>query len=155
MKIKVRLVETNALGRAEYSEASDAAWEAVGAYWKANILPKKFTSAGGQEYRYRSRSVKYLAEKQREKGHQHPLVFTGRLQRQVTSGAQVVVKRNKRGQPRVTVKLPGPNYLKGRSTVARELKRVSAKDATELAAVLERALVEHLNRETPPKERRV
>lgn len=57
--------------------------KAASIYWRMNFAQKHFTAGGAREYGYQRRTEKYLKRKQRVKGHQDPLVWSGTLRQMV------------------------------------------------------------------------
>lgn len=90
----------------EWKPIIKEAWEAGARFWYERFLPKHFTRSGAAQYYYAPRTKNYMITKARKHGHQDPLVFTGRLKREVTSFFDV--RSTARG---AKVVLHGPRYL--------------------------------------------
>ena len=162
--VKQRLTRSHALQAEHFTPASEEAWERAGQHWHAQILRRHFEPGAWSEYLYTARSRSYRARKQRKHGHDRPLVFSGVLERDVLRVRDVRAK-GARGSSggRAQVVLHGPRYLytgragatgaaAGRAanavSLSTELAAVSERDARELAAVLERSVVEALSSTT-------
>jgi len=116
------------------------AWRHTGRYWHRFILPKHFQPQAVYEYQYAERTIAYRRRKTRKFGHNRPLVFTGRMERDVRRILDVRVSSKA-----ARVVLHGPRYLymKGgkRGTgpnMAAELAAISERDAKALATVMDR-----------------
>lgn len=140
------------------------AWRVAGQYWHKVILPKHFAMGAYQEYGYKARSTRrpkrsdrpssrlsYVAAKQRYKGHQLPLVWSGELKR-LTERIRDVRSDSKGAR----IVLHGPRYLwayrkdLNQPDKAAELQAISQRDAEAIAAVMDRFLSAELGRPGGP-----
>lgn len=101
-----------------FGQAMRTALRDAGVYWHKRILPKHFTPAAEIEYGYQKRTAKYLKRKQRVKGHQRPLVWSGVLERSLSRYAAIrPVARSSAGKAGssayVRVSMKGPSWLAG------------------------------------------
>lgn len=81
--IKFLLIETGAVpgvAKRAIPKVLKTAWLNAVKYWHSVLRKKHFTTAGAREYRYREPSDKYLLKKLNKKGHDNPLVWSGRGQ---------------------------------------------------------------------------
>ena len=69
----------------------------------AEELPKRFTPRAYAKYGWESSSKLYMKRKAKKKGHQKELVYSGRLQKGVTSGTRVVSQVR---QVKASVRIP-------------------------------------------------
>lgn len=154
----VQKVVRRHVSAATWREVSQRAWEAVAAFWHEKILPKHFDRGAYREYGYPARSRKHEERKQRRFGHQRPLVFSGKLERQVlrmrevrAQGGTGGVRRagpaaGSRAEGGVAVKVFGPAYLRptkaapGQINFAAEISAFSNRDRKAIAVELDRAL---------------
>ena len=93
------------------------------------IVPETFTTSGGYKYERRSRPWRKI--KIRLKGHQKPLVFSGRLQKAVVLGSKIAATQRKFS---FTARAPFP-LKKKRSE---ELEVISARETREYSRRLGR-----------------
>ena len=137
------------------------AFKHAGQFWHRNILPKHFTVAGAQEYGYRERTKGYLEKKMHMFGHQRPLVFTGDMKREVTRIIDVRVT-GRAHKTAADIVLHGPTHMfyarkniqwEGDMwSVARELAKVSQKDADLVSEVIARNIEKQLRRSTKVRD---
>ena len=92
---------------------------------KDDILPSKFTIAGGREYDYEPRPRGYQIWKAKTKGHQKPLVKTGLLERTVLASTKITATQSR---AKLKARTSFPLTPKRR----RELEAVSASDMQEM-----------------------
>ncbi len=86
----------------------------VGERWWRKTMPKHFKPRASNAYGYRKRSAKYLRRKQREYGHQRPLVYTSRSETMARSSVKLAKRLGK-----VNVSLPAiPRYMYATKTKA-------------------------------------
>jgi len=78
----------------------------IGRQWHRGILPRHFDTAAGARYGYKPRKRRYQIRKAKSKGHQKPLVWSGRLQKDIRSFASVTGTAKA-----VSVRMKGPRYL--------------------------------------------
>lgn len=112
------------------------AWTAVGRYWHQNFRKKHFTKEGARVYGYAKRSDAYTRRKQREKGHQLPLVWSGRSRGQTKVANVKARATRKKSGVRVSMNAPTLN-LGGRRWGGPELTTVSAPEMQRLIEVLD------------------
>ena len=77
-----------ALAKARRGAVKDANKDAV-RFWHRRYQPEHFTESATKRYKYRSRTEKYMRRKARIKGHQRPLVWSGRTMLLVASTLRV------------------------------------------------------------------
>ena len=82
------------------------------------------TQPGG-DYGYVSRSAKYLAKKQRVKGHQDPLVWSGRTKRHIRNNAVITATQNK-------ATFRASNYFPMKKQMRMEIEAVSSKEEIDI-----------------------
>ena len=135
------------------SDFQKAVMEAMLEYvevWKRDALPKHFTVAGGREYGYQRRSVKYTKRKERDKksatygkpGEARPLVFTGNLEKLSAQNATGKVTSK-----RLTIEMPNmPRYLFQYKPTApnklRELTSFSERDGKAMQKFVQKILAD-------------
>jgi hypothetical protein len=105
------------LVRRELHEVTRSAHYAMGVVWARELLPEHFHPSATAAFGYQSRTAKHNRRKralaaigQVEDGGNSPLVFTGRLRRDLLRAVHMI-----RAFPtRVTIDLVGPSYWKYR-----------------------------------------
>jgi len=118
----------------------------VGDHWHGSILPGHFDRGAANKYKYKRRSRKYNERKLRRRGHKIPLVDTGQMARMVKRMARVT--STSKG---ARVALKGPRYLHqyrkdfGQPDKAAEIIKVTAKEAGDLARLLDEIVTKKLN----------
>lgn len=124
--------------------------------WHGRYLPKHFTPAAYNAYKYAPRTTRYGKRKMRLKGHTRPLVFTGRMKKMVTS-----VYRISGTAKRATVSMNGPRYMyqynkRGKIVdKAKEMTMTTRREETALAKHLERGLVDRQRERNPVETTRM
>ena len=128
-------------------------WEEVGVLWQQEMLPKHFTEEGAREYRYQPRTPKYMQRKMREKGHQDPLVFSGRSRflskipdiRPTSKGVRIVIR------------VPALNFRPkpGAPPMRQELTRMSSNDRRRITRLMSRRSPELINEDKTRTTRQV
>ena len=141
------------ISKKRWREILKAAWMAPGRLWHEEMLPNHFTMAAYGEYKYQPRHgmkmVKgskreersYSGRKRLYKRHNLPLVWSGRLKKEVMRIQDI--RPTSKG---VTVVLHGPTYLYAyrkdlnQPDKAAELSAVSKREEQLLARELDRAI---------------
>ena len=111
----------------------------VGNEWHSKFFPGHFEPGAAAKYKYRKRSEKYRLKKLRVSGQRKPLVFTGRMKRELLRMARLSGSAKS-----VSVKMTGPAYSKYHNKL-RELTGITNKEANELAHDLDARMEEGLN----------
>lgn len=131
---------------ATWNGISQAAWADAAAFWHTEILPKHFTVGAYREYRYAARSKAHDRRKMRKFGHTRPLVYSGKLERQVLRMRDVRTIGGGRKGGGAVVKVSGPAYLRPNAGTskqidfAREIRAFSKRDQKAIAVRLDKAL---------------
>ena len=118
-------------------------WLFAGRNWHKVALPKHFEKSAVDEYGYQKRTRAHMIRKASKFGHQLPLVFSGRMEREVL---RIVDVRETAKMARVV--LHGPPHLHAyrkdlnAPDLAKELKTVSKKDADVVGKDLDKSLIE-------------
>lgn len=123
-------------------------WLSIGRLWHSQMRRKHFTREGARLYRYARRTDVYERRKRREKGHDLPLVWTGRSRRATrirdiratSKGVKVVMRAPALNLTRLSAK------ARGRKSMREELTTVSRKEVKQLAEHYERVLERVINR---------
>jgi len=124
-----------------------AGFQAMGDYWAKRMLPTHFKVHAFHEYAaYKPRAAKYVRWKRAHVGHNRPLVLSGDTERMARAGATVRAVYN-----RVRITMPVPSYFKKHPAGSQinkpeELTDVSVKEAVNLAAVCQKAIIEEIRR---------
>lgn len=111
-------------------------------YWHSKLLPRHFTAGAGNRYRYTPRQEKYQRRKQRAKGHGRPLVWSGRMQRELTGQVRLSGTGKK-----ATATMRAPKYLyyiKARMLETRKVDKV--KELTTVVNKEERDMLKRVDR---------
>lgn len=124
--------------------------------WHTKTLPKHFERRALNIYTraYRARKKRYELRKERQKGHRKPLVFSGRMRRELLSTIRVTgTFKRARGTMR------GPDYIrKSRDSSINKANEITVTTLQEEAAQareFERLLVKNLNELKWRKRRRI
>ena len=125
------------------------AWYATGEYWAIHFRPKHFTEAGGREYGYRKRTPKYQKSKQRQYGHQDPLVYSG-VSKLLSNFYNVKATKN-----RVRVTMPQVRTLNRRPHMVAEMSTISAYELAKLVDVHTDYMAMLLSKITTRTEKRI
>lgn len=132
MQAEIRYTGIVGMGRREFrNEFIKPMFESMGLLWMLEIRPKHFTHAGGTEYGYQPRTVKYNMQKLRKVGHTYPLRYRDELRaasrfaryQHRRQGMDIVMNRAQKANFRRTPKAPN---------MRDELTRVSESDANKL-----------------------
>ena len=75
--------------RKALGEAVREALADIGRYWHGEILPKHFLSSATARYGYKRRGGRYTKRKRKKFGHRRPMVYTGRMQRDLRGRAEI------------------------------------------------------------------
>jgi len=131
-------------GRREASKIMRVGWIALGNYWLDKIRPRHFTAKGASMYRYERRSAAYVARKLKQRGHNDPLVWTGRTRARSALGQ---VKATGKGC-RATMNVPQLNQRpRGkRDSMRDELTKVLTREKRELGQAWMKTVVDLMNR---------
>jgi len=130
--ITITMTETGAtpkIARRELNKLYKKMFMAGAGWWHGRFEKKHFTARGAAQYKYRRRSKKYTAKKQRIFGHTLPLVFTGQSRilasirdiRGTAKGARAVI--HARGLNRRPRNAPGKSMREEMTTVSRSEER--------------------------------
>jgi len=148
LAVKYTINKPKILKAATWRQILKQSWFETARYWFRNILPKHFTRSGAQEYRYQPRTAAYMRRKAR-KGHQDPLVFTGRLKRTAMNVRDI--RHTAKG---ATVHLRGlPTYVIQRRWgtaspfMAAELTKLSKNDRDRLVQVMDKRLQQNIDKQ--------
>lgn len=111
----------------EFRKIVKAQLQEIGKLWHKGFLPLHFARGARQRYNYAPRSKRYERRKLRKFGHTKPLVFTGRMERELKRRHQVT------GTGRsVKVRMKAPPYAKYHNKL-REVTVTTQQEATVLA----------------------
>src|SRR3990172_5870842 len=75
--LKFTVERSGRVSRKTWNEAMKAVYHSGAEHWHDRFSARHFTAQRARLYGYAPRSKKYLARKQREKGHGDPLVWSG------------------------------------------------------------------------------
>ena len=114
----------------EFRKVVKATLKDTGTLWHKKFLPWHFKEFAGAKYGYRKRSSSYAKKKLRLRGHRNPLVWSGRMQRELMRRRQLTGTAKA-----VRVRMTGPPYLKYHNK-PRELTAITEKEAQALAQAL-------------------
>ena len=115
-------------------------------WWHKELLPKHFTPQGASEYRYRQRDPDYNKMKAKKYGHMNPIMLTGLLVGMVKKLFTITSTAKS-----ATDKMKGPKHLwafkkkLGQSSLSKEIKSVSHRDAGKMAKVLDGSMTKDFN----------
>jgi len=129
--------------KSEWKTILVVGWGRLGRHWHKQILPRHFELPAKTEYNYQPRSARHMRRKARLYGHQRPLEYTGEMKRKVMRVRDVRVLQSGKA---AKVVLWGPAHLYayrkdyGQPDKAEELRRISARDAQELARVMDETI---------------
>lgn len=141
-----------ALTTRQWNEVMREALRDVGVLWHRFQRPKRFSEAGGREYRFQRRSPAYRKAKQRIWHHQRPLTWSGDARRRSAVLRVTARSTSTRGQ---SMKVAGPRKLnfrpktnKGRRppNMAEEFRATSARDRAQQQKWLKQRLIQRLRR---------
>ena len=105
--IKAKIIEKGSprMKAREYNALVKQTLKEVGEFWFHNMLPRHFEEGAGRRYGYTGRAGLYTKTKNRKVGHKKPLVFTGRMQRELQQSYRLGGTSNK-----MVVTMYGPPY---------------------------------------------
>ena len=107
-------------------------------WWHREIFPKHFKVGAVRQYVYRKRSKSHMLRKARRFHHQRPLVWTGRLEREMTRYLRVdTLKTKARGRG----KMHGPGY---KNLYASELTETRPDESKRIAKIIDRVSTQQL-----------
>jgi hypothetical protein len=145
-----------------FHEIRKEVWLAAGELWHERFREKHFTRAGATEYGYTPRSGEglsgkkfwqsYTGRKQRYKGHQRPLVFTGDTEKQAKRKKIVATSRGTKSSLRIYIRAPRLNSRNPHSKINMrdEMTRVSVLEVKRIVDLHNEQMVVRLNILPPP-----
>jgi len=137
-----------ALNKREWNRILRAAYRIAAQFWLKEIRPKHFTRSGGQEYRYAPRQGEagnkgrksffstYTGQKQRQKGHQNPLSWSGTLERE--SSRSPITATRKGSRVRVRGRVLNLRVKNPEIDMAREVSAISGRDVRDITRTIDR-----------------
>lgn len=108
-------------------------WAEVGIEYRRKFLPRRFTFHGALELGYKPRKPRYQARKRRLLGHNNPLVFSGETRNLVLAGTDVRSTSNGVRIPLKGSRKLNRNNPKSDIEMHMEIRRVSRREANQLA----------------------
>jgi hypothetical protein len=142
------------LKKSTWNLMKKAAFKKVGEWWHKVCRPKHFTYEGAQEYGYTPRQGEqsglgrrfwstYTGRKLKKFGHKHPLEWSG-VSKTRTLDPDI---RSTSGRVQIVLHAPAFNFTqpRGRIRMWEEMTRISDKEETALAAVMNDAIGHELD----------
>lgn len=118
-----------------------AALKDVGETWHRDKAPGHFQISAMNKYNYKTRTQLYLKRKAREKGHQRPLVWTGRFEAAVKAAKTMRFT----GKSRIRMRL---SVWGGWPQVREELFRTTTDENAEMVMAIRERLIKFMKAPT-------
>lgn len=135
-------ISDNVLTARAHKQVMRKLYRQAGTRIRFEYFPKHFENRSetrpGGAYGYEKRSKKYQIGKARRKGHQRPLVYSGRMKQAILANTKITSTPT-----RGTVK--ARNYFPMKVERRQEIEAISAAEANELAKRMERDYTRYAN----------
>jgi hypothetical protein len=131
-------------GKREFKRILKASLRDTLNYWHKRIFPRHFGVSAFTNYPhvYKRRTRDFTKRKRRERGHEKPLVYTGRMHRELVVRRPQVLGTT--GRTRVVMRGPAYTDIRGRIDKKAELTVVTRRDEREMAMFLEKVLLSRI-----------
>lgn len=140
----------------EIRSDSKGAMVSVLKFWWINFFPRRFQQGAAERYKFTRRTEAYRKRKRRKFGHTKPLVYTGRMERELKRSYRIMVNSSNRGR----IIMQGPRYLyvnynrKSSKPIRKreELVKLLKQELIQLGKVMQKSMLRRLNSYSGPVE---
>jgi len=126
---------------AEFGSVRREGLQEIARLWHTGYLPLHFREFAASRYGYQARSRQYQRRKRRRQGHARPMVWSGRMERDLQSAAQIIADPDsaeiRMASRARALNLHGPQFRE-------ELTAVAPEEADRFARTLDDYIGRHM-----------